>query len=65
MSLMIGTFERNIRGVFIYKTEQRYVFYVAQRMFYLGEMPRSYNIWQDSASLSIFILAKFGSWTQL
>lgn len=53
---ILGTFERNIGGVFVYKHKGGYFFVRAQGMAPVGIMPRSFNIWQDQ--LRIWLLAK-------
>ena len=56
--LMIGTFERNILGRFIYRTDKEYLFFRAQGMIELGRMPRSFNIWQMHGMIAVWIMAK-------
>lgn len=58
---MLGSFERNILGVFIYKSMDCYSLFRAQGMVLLGRMPRSFNIWQGVGQLRIWLLAK--GWT--
>ena len=55
---MIGTFERNILGRFIYKTPTEYKVYKAQGMKFLGSLPRSFNIWQNVGQLAIWFLTR-------
>ena len=54
---MIGAFERNIHGRFIYKSESGYAIYKAQGMDLIRWMPRSFNIWQNLGQLEIWFLA--------
>lgn len=58
MSEMLGSFERNVLGVFIYKQSRGYSFFRAQGMDFFGIMPRSFNIWQNIGQLRIWLLAK-------
>ena len=54
---MLGSFEMNVLGTFIYKRLDGYYLYRAQGMTYLGSFPRSYNIWQNVGQLKIYLLA--------
>lgn len=56
---ILGTFERNVGGVFIYKHKGGYLFMRAQGMAPVGIMPRWFNIWQSQ--LRIWLIAK--EWT--
>ena len=49
--MMLGTFERNIGGRFIYKNQSGYAIFRAQGMVFLSWMPRSFNIWQNQGQL--------------
>lgn len=59
MSEMLGTFERSIEGVMIYKQDGCYLLRGAQSGETLLAMPRTFNIWQNG--MRIWILARFGN----
>lgn len=56
---MIGSFERNTCGFFVYKASSGYRFFRAQGMIELATMPRDFNIWRSQ--LGIWCLAKWGT----
>lgn len=55
---MLGSFERNVLGKFVYKTSGSYTVYRAQGMNLLMTLPRTFNIWQNAGQLEIWFLAK-------
>lgn len=61
---MIGTFERNIGGNFIYRTDAEYIVMDPQRFFaernnaVTDRIPRSVNIWQAARDIRIWLLAR-------